>query len=263
MSEAKAKAVGTRRRRRESDPGERAIGRTLSIAAEPARVWRALTRPSEIARWWPVVAKLQAKEGKPYRFEWGCGMTAEGRVLESRPARRLALSWTIPQEPDGVCPTRVAFELAHEGRGTRLTLEHSGFAAPTGKRDDYFASHVEGWDVDLDELASLCETGSVGTVLLARGELTSDRVQAFDHTAHRLQGHVVERTEDEVVLELARDGVASRLRLRVDLTFGRSDLVVTETFPASARVDSKAVFARWRRALRGSVKKLVCGTVHS
>ena len=224
----------------------RAIVREIEILAPPARVWRALTRPAELGRWWPVVAELEARPGGRYKFEWGCSMVSVGTVVAARAPRRLALDYTIPELESGQKPTRVAFELAPVKSGTRVRLAHTGFSAARAD-DEYFLSHVEGWTVDLVELANLCERGAPGTVLTARGRL----VGAADVALAR----VVER--------LRRDGHAgSRARVEIELESGSPELVVTESFD-ELRVDEAAAFARWRRLLRGTVRGLVCGTVYS
>ncbi len=88
------------------------------VAAPPEKVWRGLTEPELLARWWapgdiaPVVG---------HRFhltmpKWG---DVACEVLEVEPPERLVYTfngtWTL------------TWTLVAEGRGTRLLLEHAGF----------------------------------------------------------------------------------------------------------------------------------------
>jgi len=115
------------------------------IAAPVEKVWRALTEPDLIARWWapgdiaPVVGHRFAFDMR----EWG-SIACEVTVVE--PLRRFVYTfnetWTID------------WRLASEGNGTRLFLEHSGFD-PDNPRDRYALENMgPGWrDTVLPRLA--------------------------------------------------------------------------------------------------------------
>lgn len=83
----------------------------------PARVWRALTTPAELERWW-VPGDISAEVGHTFLLEmpgWG---NIACTVLEAAEPKHLTYTfgdWTL------------SWRLVAEGTGTRLFLEHSGF----------------------------------------------------------------------------------------------------------------------------------------
>jgi uncharacterized protein YndB with AHSA1/START domain len=239
----------------------RSIERPLvEIRAPPAKIWSALTKPGQLGLWWPVVASIDARAGGRFGFEWGCSLRAVGEVLEAKPRERLVLSYTIPELASGRRPTRISFVLERRA-GTPLTylyLSHTGFSR--SKRDDeYFLSHVEGWDVDLAELANVAETGAPGSVAIARAEVTVEPVTLLERVAKRLAApcRVVAGT-GQVRVDLGD----SSARLRIDDDSRKREVTVVERSP-DPRADEAAVHERWRRALRGSVRGLTWGTVYS
>jgi len=88
----------------------------------PAEVWKALTEPRSLARWLRPGFAVPQVEVEP------------GRVLE--------LDWRPPGEE----PSLVRIELAADGDGTVLVLDHSRIEATTGMRAIGF------WTVTLDRL---------------------------------------------------------------------------------------------------------------
>ncbi|MGK5554724.1 SRPBCC family protein [Actinomadura kijaniata] len=97
----------------------------------PARVWRALTDPELLARWFlPCDFRLEvghrftlATEPRPnVRFAG----VSHCEVLEFEVERMLRFSWHDPGEDNGLDST-VTWRLEPEGTGTRLFLEHDGF----------------------------------------------------------------------------------------------------------------------------------------
>ncbi|BFU42464.1 SRPBCC family protein [Krasilnikovia sp. MM14-A1004] len=92
------------------------------IARAPAAVWRALTEPELLARWW---AQGDIKPVVGHRFtldmgEWGMQRC---EVVAVEPERLLTYTFA-----EGVLDTTITWRLEPEGAGTRLFLEHSGFA---------------------------------------------------------------------------------------------------------------------------------------
>jgi uncharacterized protein YndB with AHSA1/START domain len=91
------------------------------------RVWHAITDAGMLARWLmdndfaPVVGHkftLRDPPTKAWRGWFDC------EVLELDPPHRMVWSWNGGRE--GEATTRVVFELAPEGAGTRLVLRHEG-----------------------------------------------------------------------------------------------------------------------------------------
>ena len=78
------------------------------------RVWRAVTEPGELARWFPSAVRGVMTPGASLTFEFpgGEAPTMEGEVIEADPPRSLAFTWgddmlRIELEPtDGGCVLR-------------------------------------------------------------------------------------------------------------------------------------------------------------
>ncbi len=112
---------------------ERAIERTLTIAASRKQVFRALLDPGTLSRWLFATVNLTAERGSSYSFEWrdsAAPASASGEILDLVPDRKLVLSWNM--EADGVT-SAASFELAdaparegEKGGATVLTFRQTG-----------------------------------------------------------------------------------------------------------------------------------------
>jgi uncharacterized protein YndB with AHSA1/START domain len=114
----------------------------VEINAGMDRVFRAITDPKELGKWWGADDKYRADkwttELKP-GGQWRCdgnyadpGKTpfhVDGEVLELDPPRLLVHTWKPSWEPDSKGMV-VRWELTDAGaKKTRLKIHHSGFAA--------------------------------------------------------------------------------------------------------------------------------------
>lgn len=97
----------------------------------PEKLWRALTTPDLIAQWLmpndfrPEVGHAFTFHARPVA-KTGFSGTIACTVLELKPPRLLRISWADAVDPVAM-PTEVSWTLQPEGKGTRLSLEHSGF----------------------------------------------------------------------------------------------------------------------------------------
>ncbi len=134
-----------------------AVHAAVEIAAPPARVFRALTDPELLERWWG--------SGEAYRtFDWkvdlnvggkwscmtkdpaGRTSTVHGEYLEIDPPNRLVCTWRASWQND--FPTTITYELEPIPDGTRLTLTHTGFEDHPSA-----ASYASGWPLVLGWLS--------------------------------------------------------------------------------------------------------------
>lgn len=106
------------------------------VAAEPEKVWRTLTEPELLARWW-AAGDISAELGHKFHLDmpgWG---SQPCEVVESTPFTRFVYTftenWTL------------AWTLTKEGSGTRLILEHSGFDPDDRRSQDAFTRMGPGW----------------------------------------------------------------------------------------------------------------------
>lgn len=134
------------------------IRKELTLSAPRDRVWRALTDPAELLRWFPThAAEVDLRPGGAVRFSWQ-DSGDEGVIDEVEPGERLVFRWRM-QGSDRPY-TRVAITLTDvpEG-GTRLVLSEDGFAAfADDERDDMLAGNTSGWAEELEELRALVES---------------------------------------------------------------------------------------------------------
>jgi len=93
-------------------------------------VWEALTDPKLLADWL-MQNDFRAEVGHAFSFVTEPAPGFDGvvrcKVLEIEPERRLRYSWV-----GGGQDTQVTWELEPHGRGTRVTLTHSGFSGIRG-----------------------------------------------------------------------------------------------------------------------------------
>lgn len=103
--------------------------RTIEIAAPPSTLWRWFASQEALRQWWGTPdLEIDLTVGGAFSLTGPDGETRDsGYVLELDPERRLVLSWR--EEGTGwVHPARLLFILEPTDHGTRVTLQHDGFA---------------------------------------------------------------------------------------------------------------------------------------
>jgi uncharacterized protein YndB with AHSA1/START domain len=119
------------------------------VAAPPEKVWRLLTEPDLMRRWW-AEGEVAAVVGHQFTLDMpGYGKQA-CKVLEVDPPHRFiytfSSAWTL------------TWRLRPERGGTRVFLEHSGFDRDEKRMADAFERMVSGWrDVVLPRLADVAQ----------------------------------------------------------------------------------------------------------
>jgi len=141
------------------DPEAFTVSRTITIAAEPEKVWTAITEPDHIARWFGSAATLDrvAVGGRgAWTFEGYGDVPIVIEALE--PQTSITYRWGSPKSPeiDPAASTAFTFTLAAVEGGTQLTVVEWGFdyAADPGAE---MADHQEGWGSELDKLVAYLE----------------------------------------------------------------------------------------------------------
>jgi uncharacterized protein YndB with AHSA1/START domain len=134
------------------------IKKELTLSAPRDRVWRALTEPDQLVRWFPTqAAEVDLRAGGSVRFRWE-GSSDEGVIDDVSPNERLVFRWRA--EGSSRPYTRVAITLEDlDGGGTRLVLTEDGFSAfGDDERGDMVAGNDRGWGEELEELAAFVQT---------------------------------------------------------------------------------------------------------
>jgi uncharacterized protein YndB with AHSA1/START domain len=114
------------------------------LAHPPEKVWRALTEPAQLSRWFPAEMEMGLTIGSKisFVFRGGEGPTTDGVITELDPPGVLAFTWG-----DDV----LHWELRGDGRGCLLIFTHT-FDDRAGA-----ASFASGWQVCLDALAAVVD----------------------------------------------------------------------------------------------------------
>jgi uncharacterized protein YndB with AHSA1/START domain len=149
-------------------PDSDVVRAEIYIAAPPARVFKALTDASELARWFtdpgcPVKFwEMDARPGGRYRYATGKGSVmvngvsefeCHGEIVEMDPPRLLVYSWIANWHLDQSLRTVVRWELTPVAGGTRVAVTHSGLASEEAARKDYSG----GWPGVLEMLKKFTE----------------------------------------------------------------------------------------------------------
>ena len=124
----------------EADGDRRRLRFERRFDAEIADVWSALIDPERLARW--LAATSFANGRVEIAFDGGDVVT--GAVLAWEPPLLVEYEWRYPGETESV----VRFELAQDGDGTLLVLEHRRLGT------DQSVGYAAGWHAHLDGLAA-------------------------------------------------------------------------------------------------------------
>ncbi|HME19712.1 MAG TPA: SRPBCC domain-containing protein [Nitrososphaerales archaeon] len=134
-----------------------AIQQEYYFEASPDTVFRALTEPKQLTRWFLSGAVIKPKSGSSFKFAWEGGYALAGKVKKVVPNRTLVLTWPDTQKGK-LYVTQVAFNISKKGEGTMLKLKHTGFK----EGDDWiwlFGAIQSGWAYFMTNLKSVLSQG--------------------------------------------------------------------------------------------------------
>jgi uncharacterized protein YndB with AHSA1/START domain len=124
------------------------------IAHPPAAVWRALTDPELVGRWW-ALGDVKPVVGHRFTLDMGQWGVQPCEVTAVDPERRLEYHFAR-----GVLDTTIAWRLEPEGEGTRLFLPHAGFDLDSPLGRQAFAGMGNGWPHVLNNVQRVLDAES-------------------------------------------------------------------------------------------------------
>ena len=134
------------------------IERTLLLPASQKRVWRAVTEPAELSRWFAPECEFRLEAGSPIRLVWEDGAVSRGVIEIIDPPQRFAFRWHAKPAPytDPLTPensTLVTFTLETVEKGTQVTVVETGFAGlPKTVRERVLTENTSGWRAEIEDL---------------------------------------------------------------------------------------------------------------
>jgi uncharacterized protein YndB with AHSA1/START domain len=137
-----------------------AIAREVLIEAPVQVVWRTITEPDQMSRWFAERVDLVVEPGAHGYMHFG---DQGGPVVVETvdPPTRFSFRWNYPPEEEPVAGNSmlVEFTLIPEGdQRTRLRVAETGHELldwPDGEKQRYADEHREGWGDFLDRLAGV------------------------------------------------------------------------------------------------------------
>ncbi|MFJ4223743.1 SRPBCC domain-containing protein [Microbacterium sp. NPDC089695] len=140
------------------------VRRSIRISASVEKVWRAVTEPAHVSRWFGRLELDGMGVGASGVMDFGPDDVVPIRVESVDEPRRIVYRWSNddalgrrPAALDEQTSTLVEFTLAPVDDGTLLTVVESGF----DRTSDPVANmeyHRTGWDAELDKLVALVES---------------------------------------------------------------------------------------------------------
>jgi uncharacterized protein YndB with AHSA1/START domain len=109
------------------------------FAHPPQAVWRALTEPDLLARWW-VPGDIEPTVGHRFTLDMGKWGPQPCQILAVEPGKLLVYSFA-----EGQLDSTITWRLEPEGTGTRLFLEHAGLDLGTPMGRMAFEGMGAGW----------------------------------------------------------------------------------------------------------------------
>jgi uncharacterized protein YndB with AHSA1/START domain len=106
----------------------------------PDEVWRALTDPEVVGRWWTAYGDLRPEVGHRFTLDIGPWGLQECEVTEVMPGELLAYTFG-----EGTVNTTLTWRLIAEGTGTRVLLEHAGWDLDTEMGQRGYQGMGGGW----------------------------------------------------------------------------------------------------------------------
>lgn len=165
----------------QTKPKTRAVDMEVEVEAPADAVWRALTHPEEISRWFAPTASGQPGPGGHITVAWGATeWTSE--IVTWDPGRHLSLRDMVPEGGEAPEPgTAVDYFVEERGGKTVVRLVNSGFSADDDW-DEFFHMLENGWAFFLWNLRHYLERhrGTPRSMISSRPWVSGSREEVWD-----------------------------------------------------------------------------------
>lgn len=132
---------------------DRRIEQSVTIKATPEEVWHALTDAAELARWFPLSARVEPGPGGSIFTSWGGEWEGTVEITAWEPGKHLQTKWPTMNEGG---PLVVDYFIESQQGETVLRLVHSGFGSGKSWDDEYDGIN-RGWKFELGGLRHYLE----------------------------------------------------------------------------------------------------------
>jgi len=160
----------------------RKIEKQIELSAPAETVWKMLTDPGELMRWFPLEARVEPGKNGKISLSWGPGYEGNAPIEVWEPNRRLA--WADSSSGQ---PVRVEWTIEARGGKTVLRVVQSSFVTGAEWENEFYDSTDYGWTFMLLNLRHYLErhTGQPRIVAWPRHELEMPRPAVYE----KLMGH--------------------------------------------------------------------------
>ncbi|HXZ13967.1 MAG TPA: SRPBCC domain-containing protein [Candidatus Sulfotelmatobacter sp.] len=153
------------------------IEKQIELSVPPETVWKMLTDPNELTRWFPLEARITPGQGGEISLSWGPTYEGGASIEIWEPNRKIA--WA---ETSAGLPLRVEWTIESRGGKTLLRLVQSSFASGADWESEFYDSTNYGWDFMLLNLRHYLERhpGEPRLVAWPRQKKELPRRQIYD-----------------------------------------------------------------------------------
>ena len=210
---------------RPDHPAAEAPSRTVisavDIAAPASTIWKALTQPREIGRWFAPEVSGSGEVGGTIRLDWGGGTTWDMPVRHAEAPTLLVLGDAGPigheHRATGADSgaVRIEYRLQPAGAGiTRVTVTHSGFGAGSDW-DEMYDGVTTGWFYELRSLKHYAEHffGRDRRVVTVRAPIGDSRETVWKRLLDALAIRPSEIREGATINAVLRDAGPEPVRI--------------------------------------------------
>ena len=130
-----------------------------SYNAPVNKVWEALTELEKLKQWYFDLAEFKPEVGFEFEFIAGDDKMQYRhlcRITEVIPFKKIAYTWRYDGFPGD---SKVSFEIAEEGAGSRVTITHTGLETFPDTPGFARSNFNGGWTYFIDKLKEFAEKG--------------------------------------------------------------------------------------------------------